>query len=137
MGLDADGIPIEIDDEAVLRGDAIRTRIAAAADDQPFLVGGWATEPIAYRCPATSPDDPPLPALLACGAPAFLLAEGPGRRPRHVVVAAPPVMSPSPGRVVIRVHVHDFRAGQCEMPARAACESRLVLEAIVWADPAR
>jgi hypothetical protein len=134
--LDADGIPVEIEREAVLRGDAITAQIAAATNDQSFLVGGWATGQIGYRCLATSPDDPPPPALVACGAPALFLMDGPDRQDGHTVVAVPPARLPVPGRAVLRVHVHDVLAAQCEPAARSACEAKLVLESVVWTEPA-
>lgn len=133
-----DGIPTRIGAETVLRGgDEIAARVGASPDDTTFLIGGWATGQIMYRCPAAT--DRPLPrtyeSLRACGAPAFHVMEGPDRDTGVVVVALGAPAVPAPGPVVLRVHVHDPLAVACPDPIRPACETTVVLDEVVWTQP--
>jgi hypothetical protein len=148
MPLDADGIPVVFDDLDVLRGDEITTHVAAAPDDTPFLIGGWASTEIGYRCAATGPelvptqtqlDTAPSPAagsdgylpLLACGSPSILVVDGPGHQDGVTVRSAHGVALPPALRVVLRVHIHDPLANAC--PATYTfCSTTIVLDEVLW-----
>ena len=135
LPVDADGIPQEIDGEAVLRGAYIAVKVAATVDDAPFLVGGWATGPMAWRCPAATPGRP-VHALLPCGpGTGIQLMAGPDRADGLLVMSIDRGLLPAPGAVVLRVHVHDALAASCPETNRTLCEQTLVLEAVVWTQP--
>lgn len=53
LGPIVDGVPTAIDGRAVLRGDALRSALAATTDDSPILAGGWFHDhrPAAVPCP--------------------------------------------------------------------------------------
>jgi hypothetical protein len=132
--LDADGIPLEIDGEAVLRGDDISAKIEASQDDTPFLIGGWASGRIMYRCKAGPPEPRTYQQLLPCGAPSVLIMDGPDREDGVVVRAIRDPGLPRPGPVVLRVHVRDDLAAKCPA-ALTACDGTIVLDEVVWTGP--
>ena len=135
LPVDADGIPQEIDGEAVLRGADIAVKVAATVDDAPFLVGGWATGPMAWRCPAATPGRP-VHALLPCGpGTGIQLMAGPDRADGLLVMSIDRGLLPAPGAVVLRVHVHDALAASCPETNRTLCEQTLVLDRVVWTQP--
>lgn len=133
LPLDADGIPPEIDGEAVLRGADIAARVAATRDDAPFLIGGWATGPILWRCPAATPERP-RHALLPCGpGTGIQLMAGPDRADGLLVMSIDQGPLPAPGAVVLRVHIHDALAASCPEANQPLCQQTLVLDEVVWA----
>ena len=127
-----DGIPREIDGEVVLRGSDIAATVAASVDDTPFLIGGWATGPIRWRCVPSSSDGP-RPALLPCGAgTAIHLMDGPDRTDGILVMSLDQGVRPVPGATVLRVHLHDSLAATCPETNRTACERAIVLDEVMW-----
>ncbi len=138
LPFDADGIPREIDGEAVLRGVDIDAKVAATSDDAPFLIGGWATGPIAYKCVAPTPERPLHP-LLPCGPGTGIhLMAGPDRADGMLgilVMSLDQSALPAPGAVVLRVHIHDALAASCPETNRTLCEQTLVLDGVAWTQP--
>jgi len=130
---DADGIPLDVAGRTVLRGSAIDEHIAATIDATPFLVGGWVHEVLAdCYVPA---DFPQTPLLAPCGDGALLTDSDPlrgqsdwGRR----LVVEPARVFGIGGPLVLRVHVHDPRAGDCPSAYRLRCETAIVVEAAMW-----
>jgi hypothetical protein len=131
--MDRDGIPTEVAGEAVLRGVDIAARVAATQDDATFLIGGWATGPIHWRCPPSTPE---RHALLPCGPGMGIhLMAGPDRADGLLVMSIDRGTLPAPGAVVLRVHVHDPLAASCRETNRSLCEQTLVLDEVVWTQP--
>ena len=133
--LGADGIPLEIGDEIVLRGGDIVAAVEAAQDDEPFLIGGWATSQIAYRCPGNFGQRFVYEPLLPCGSGAFQVLEEPDGDGGVVIRAAHGPAVPAPGAVVLRVHVNDALAATCPANMRTLCDETIVLDDIVWNVP--
>jgi hypothetical protein len=130
-----DGLPRLFADQPVLRGVAALDHERAATDASPFLLGGWVTfiPGIFYSCPAeTAPADL---WLAPCGQPAFsdvagvtngdLVAQG------ELTFHFADVSHLESGPAILRVHVHDPRAGQCGLEA-ATCARAMVVEAVLW-----
>jgi hypothetical protein len=133
--LDADGIPRELDGDAVLRGYDIAVKVAAAGDDAPFLVGGWATGPMPWLCPASTPTANSTSLLLCSLGTAIQLMDGPDHADGMLVMSIDQGPLPAPGAVVLRVHVHDALAASCPETNRTLCEQMLVLDGVVWTQP--
>ena len=134
LSLDADGIPRQIDGEAVLREANIAVKVAAADDDGSFLVGGWATGPVPWLCPESTPS-PSGPLLLCELGTGIELMDGPGSADGVLVMSVDQGLLPAPGAVVLLVHVNDSLAASCPEAGRTLCEQTLVLDAVVWTQP--
>lgn len=135
LSVDADGIPQEIDGEAVLRGADIAVKVAATVDDAPFPVGGWATGPMPWLCPASTPTANSTSLLLCSLGTGIQLMDGPDRADGLLVMTIDQGLLPAPGAVVLRVHVHDALAASCPETNRTLCEQTLVLDQAVWSQP--
>ena len=130
-----DGLPRLFADQPVFRGVAALDHERAATDATPFLLGGWVTfiPGIFYSCPAeTAPADL---WLALCGQPAFsdvagdtngnLVAQG------ELTFHFADVSHLESGPAILRVHVHDPRAGQCGAQ-QTICARAMVVEAVLW-----
>ncbi len=130
-----DGIPTIFDGEPVLRGVAARSWANSAVDDSPFLVGGWITVPpagVVYGC--TPMHGPPW--VQTCGGPTLTDMAGSEEVlwpdiVRHLVFTGVDFSAARTGAAILRVHVHDQRASDCDTD-RDVCDAAVVVEAIVW-----
>ena len=118
----ADGIPVEIDGERVIRPRAL-------ADIQPggdtrFLLGGWHGQDLWLGCGRLGETHP----LLDDCSPEWI-AESPGG-PGAILMLARDVPD---GPVVVRVHTNDPRSATCSQRERTLCAGRIVVDELVWA----
>lgn len=130
----ADGIPMAMDGEPVLRPTQAAARAAASTDASTFLIGGWVSSVFPYAgCPR--PSGPAAELALDAGFCASYLNEAPandvvGPVKLHFEQAVPGWSGA--GAVIVRVHTHDPLAAACDASNVGACEHAVVVEAVVW-----
>ena len=127
-----DGIPSAIDGLPVLRLAAAMTHIAAATDGTPFLIGGWERPAAPLACFAT---DLSTFSLSVCGRPSLAdqASDLPIATPPLLLTELPKSVQLQPyGPLVLRVHVHDPAAAECDASVRRQCEVAVVVEAVMW-----
>lgn len=127
----ADGLPSQMGDTPVFRGEVAIAHAATLQDDSPFLVAGWATyfgQPVScalFFGPYSSWRN-------RCGQVRFSDVAGAGNRTiDDAITFRFAVDGPLLGPVVAVVHVHDARADTCDTD-RAICDGIMVVDRIVW-----
>jgi hypothetical protein len=121
----ADGIPVEIDGERVIRPHALAD--TQFDGDTRFLLGGWHGQSRWFGCGRLGEEHP----LLDDCSPEWI-AEAPGG-PGAILMLAREIPD---GPVVIRVHTNDPRSATCPELERLLCAERLVVDELVWAGDA-
>jgi hypothetical protein len=131
-----DGLPVSIDGQPVLRGDAALAAFSRSTDAAPILVGGWLRPPFAVPCPVYrgTPDDRWNPCSgiwlfesavtdPTVATPAIILHLG--LVPASLETVPDGLVRP----IVVRVHTHDVtcKAADCRLLA--------VVEAVAWLGP--
>ena len=134
--LGSDGIPTQMDGQTVYRvGDKATWQNLSGS----FLLAAYAT-PFVMLCPMWSAQPSAEAALVGqCGG--IVLEPSANSTFKgdisHLLMAAPEGSEALTGwvggpAIVMRVHTHDAEAAQCAADRRAACESAVVVEAVVW-----
>lgn len=131
-----DGLPRTLDGQPVLRGEAALAHARTVSDAAPFLIGGWVTAwaGLPPSCPAVPPSSGGE-WLAPCGQPEF--SDIAGDTAGNLVAAGEltfhflDTSGLGSGAAILRVHVHDPRAGQCGGEA-AACARAMVADAVPW-----
>lgn len=118
----ADGIPGEVDGEAVIRPQDLAG--TESVGDSTFLLGGWHGQSRWFGCGRLGETHP----LLDDCSPEWI-ADAPGG-PGQILMLAREIPE---GPIVIRVHTHDPRSATCPEHERIMCAERLVLDELVWA----
>jgi hypothetical protein len=121
----ADGIPMELNGQKVLRGDAAVQAARESVDSTPFLVGVWASYHAPISCPALS-------GAMDFPCPSPILGDMPGFLDEHLRSFLSYYQFGRPGAVVIRVHTHDAEADSCAPENRDMCMHVMVPEAVLW-----
>ena len=134
----SDGIPTSIDGQRVYRiGDKAEWQNLSGS----FLLAAYATD-FVVTCPTALPQSAAEAALVGqCGG--VLLARSAGTdTSKGIYLGDFPAVAPRSSEalaawlggqaIVMRVHTHDPEAAQCAANTRAACESAVVVEAVVW-----
>lgn len=129
--------PMQVGGERVLTVVEAIEHVATIADDRPFLIGGWLYV-VLVDC-FVPEDFPTTPLLVPCDSgfrlePSFRQGRG-----LSFPIVVPPDGAGLPSgldlQVVVKVHVHDPRAGDCPPKYRERCERSVVVEDTVWHSP--
>ncbi|OGN83584.1 MAG: hypothetical protein A2X23_03175 [Chloroflexi bacterium GWC2_73_18] len=124
----ADGIPRWIEGEPVFRPSEAGGIAQQTADDTAFLLGGW-FEVYYPPCPPPPSPRPESPLLPYCNG--LMIVDIPGSATGAPLVFLRGVVPPQ-GPVVLRVHVHDPLARECDSSIRDVCERAIVVDAVAW-----
>jgi hypothetical protein len=137
-----DGIPRTFDGQAVLRWtDALAMR-RTATDGTPFLTGVWLDIPTGvFSCPADHGPDPSAPdSWISTGGCQFNYVSsdaGAAATTQNGVTTFRFYSGTlATGPAIMRVHLHDSRAGQCGAQANV-CDAMLVVDDILWTGDAQ
>ena len=130
-GVWPDGVPESVDGEVVLRGDELRKHLDRVDGPEPFLVGGTAGTGL-DRCGESDPA--PDAFFKPCSAEFDFVEHEPGGGPDVLFIDHGEIERPS-GALVVRVHIHDRHAADCDAEIRDRCEDAAVLHEVVWREP--
>lgn len=125
--LDENGVPTSLEDEAVLRGSALQSAIAASKDATPLVAGGWFHAPRVVRYCALFRPDPAVDSCYAFGLYEHRVGGKPIWITRGDVADADEIAGAVDRPVVLRLHTHDPRCGDIR-----GCPDKPVLDAIAW-----
>jgi hypothetical protein len=127
----SEGIPVAIQGQPVLVGQAASNALRAAADNTPVLIGGWLHPAQVMSCPVMLSPSPWNPCAATrlfpspfAGPEAMGIFRGPSGP------GLPTIPDGSVQAVVLRVHSHD---PACKTGAE--CIGLPVLDAVVWSSP--
>jgi hypothetical protein len=137
-----DGIPTAFGGQPVIRWDAALAMRDTAKDATPFLTGAWLTIPVGFFMCPNSHSDPSAPATT------WIVDNG-GCQFNYVSVDAGGQLTIqravttfrfykgtlTTGPAIMRVHIHDPRAGECGYQ-KAICDRMIVVDDIVWSGDA-
>ena len=136
-----DGIPTTFDGQPVIRWDAALAMRDTATNATPFLTGAWLTIPVGVAfCPAghADPSAPSTTWLVDDGCRFNYVSAEAGGTPTTQLGVTTFLFykgQPTTGPAIMRVHVHDPRAGQCGYQ-KAICDRMIVVDDIVWSGDA-